>query len=165
MGATAPKVTAAGVARLCAGTRRRRRGAQAPGGGCSNQKALCGGLASPALPRPVAAVVEDALPEERRELAHRVFGQRQPHLVDVQRGRGRLEHHAEEVPEVPLGRDERQRHGQGTGREEAEAGAPRNNAPAGMEGLPLSETGQGPSSEAFPTSDPPGEQPRCPACG
>lgn len=88
-------------------------------GGCSDEKALCGEVPSPVLPRPVAAVVKDALLEERRELAHGVFGQRQPHLVDVQRGRGRLEHHAEKVPEVPLGRDERQRHGQDTGREES----------------------------------------------
>lgn len=88
-------------------------------GGCSDEKALCGEVPSPVLPCPVAAVVEDTLLEEWRELAHGVFGQRQPHLLDVQRGRGRLEHHAEKVPEVPLGRDKRQRHGQDTGREEA----------------------------------------------
>lgn len=56
-------------------------------GSRSDEKALRGVAPSPALPRPVAAVVEDALLEERRELADGVFGQCQPHLVDVQRGR------------------------------------------------------------------------------
>lgn len=56
------------------------------------------------LPRPVAAVVEDSFLEERRELANAVFGEGQSHLVDVQRRCRRLQHHAEKVPEVFLGR-------------------------------------------------------------
>lgn len=70
-----------------------------------------GSSVTPALPRPVAAVVKDPLLEERRELTNGVFGKGQPHLADVQGGRRRLEHHAEKVPEVFLRKRQEPKHG------------------------------------------------------
>lgn len=79
------------------------------------EKALRDGPRHPALPRPVAAVVKDPLLEEGRELTDGVFGQRQPHFVDVQGRRRRLEHHAEKVPEVLLRKRQEAERGSGCG--------------------------------------------------
>lgn len=61
-----------------------------------------GSSVTPALPSPMAAVVKDPFLEERREFTDGVLREHQPHFVDVQGGRGRLEHHTEKVPEVFL---------------------------------------------------------------
>lgn len=51
----------------------------------------------------VAAVLEDALLEERRELADSVFGQMETAVcVDSERRAGGRQHHPEQVPKITL---------------------------------------------------------------
>lgn len=60
----------------------------------------------------MAAVVKDSFLEERWELTNGMFRQGQPHFVDVKGRCRRLEHHTEKLPEVFLGQDKSEEHGQ-----------------------------------------------------